>query len=130
MLCGMGSVVWYMVSLCLYYTCSLTLRLSKETIAKQLDWFLHLLPNSIGWIFSFWLLQQDLINPHMFHPYCANNVYPYGCWGTEENKCTRGGYVQAKRSSDVSLMFLIIAVTIVIVSITDINNSCDPYMQK
>lgn len=117
MLCGMGCVVWYMVSLCLYYTCSLTLRLSKETIAKKLEWFLHLLPNAIGWIFSSWLLQQDLINPHMFHPYCANNVYPFGCWGTEKNKCTRGGYVQAKRSSDVSLMFLIIAVSIVIGSL-------------
>ncbi|GFH56524.1 predicted protein [Chaetoceros tenuissimus] len=117
MLLGMGGVIWYMVSLCIYYTCSLTLRLSKETIAKKVEWFLHLLPNAIGWIFSMSLLQQDMINPHMFHPYCANNVYPYKCWGTEKNKCTRGSYVQAKRSSDVSLMFLIIAVSVIIVSL-------------
>lgn len=117
MLCGMGCLVWYMVSLCIYYTCSLTFRLPKETIAKKLEWFLHLLPNAIGWIFSINLLQQDMINPHMFHPYCANNVYPYQCWGTEKNKCTRGSYVQAKHSSDVSLMFLIIAVSIIIVSL-------------
>ncbi|GFH55873.1 hypothetical protein CTEN210_12349 [Chaetoceros tenuissimus] len=70
-LCGSIASAQYIAALCLYYLCSLVFGIRKETIAKRIEWFLHLLPNANAWSFAFTMLALKMLNPTSYLPWCT-----------------------------------------------------------
>lgn len=129
--CGIGCAVGYIMSLCIYYVCCLTFRMSKDTIVKRVEWLFHLIPHLIGWTFSIWQLYEKMMNPHIDLPLCFNEVYPPSCKATDLQECERGSNRVAKATSDIGVAFLFCAVGVIFLSLsavctTLITRSCRP----
>lgn len=129
--CGIGCAVGYIMSLCVYYVCCLTFRMSKDTIVKRVEWLFHLIPNLIGWSFSIWQLYEKMMNPHIDLPLCFSEVYPPSCKATDLQECERGSNRVAKTTSDLGVAFLFCAIGVIFLSLsavctTLITRSCKP----
>jgi hypothetical protein len=46
----------------------------KETIAKRIEWFLHLLPNASAWSFALTMVILKMLNPTYQLPWCTANL--------------------------------------------------------
>ena len=116
---GIGIENVYFVSLLMYYSCYISLRMPNGTFRKFIEPALHLVSIATGLAFSIGSVLWDLINPSMDKNWCARSVLPFWC-EDEPESCIRGSAKQAKGLRIAIIISNVIFVLVAIICMVSI----------
>jgi hypothetical protein len=116
---GLSAMFCYNSMLCVYYACAIALKMQERRIRRFVEPILHLLPISLGLIFSIKPLIDKNYNPSGLKSWCLPT--PLGC-NTETGICVRGTYkfyqeIDTVMFAAIGILFFIIIVSLTMVSL-------------
>jgi len=88
---GTTVMLFYNMSLSIYYACILAFSMSEEKVKKNVEPFLHIIPSGIAVAMATQFFITDMYNPAQGCSWCSVSTLPYNCDESDTSpRCERG----------------------------------------